>query len=405
MNKYVLMIFLVVCTMVACGGGEPVVANGNQNPAGDGDGDHDAGEPDGDRDTDTGGDADAGGDSDIGDGEPGDSDDFFEIHCDAPQDGWVTFDYEIGASTTSYMLVPFTSEWGGPINPWTITTPGGGIIDFQGENAFQLYGLEYEETHWLNPMVIPAVPQFDAQLESGLHTLLIASDEPEVCLYLIETEGSPTEIDFNFYLVGIDGLTSETAANHADFQSVLSYLDDIFEESNLSLGQIRYLEVPQEAVDSYQIIQSEWDVYDLIAYSQYPGQDRDSAISVNVFITRQFTADIVGLSMGIPGVVGWHDTFVSGIALTGEYIGVDEEHNQFTSVLIGHEVGHYLGLFHTSESTGEHDNLADTPECTTMNQPWDCPDAWNLMFPYIDFDTTEITADQRFVIEVNPLTK
>ncbi len=34
-------------------------------------------------------------------------------------------------------------------------------------------------------------------------------------------------------------------------------------------------------------------------------------------------------------------------------------------VLIGHEVGHYLRLFHTSESTGEHDNLADTPEQTT----------------------------------------
>lgn len=45
-----------------------------------------------------------------------------------------------------------------------------------------------------------------------------------------------------------------------------------------------------------------------------------------------------------------------------------------------HELGHFLGLFHTTEvNPAYHDLLSDTAECAT-NQP-SCPDAHNIMFP------------------------
>src|SRR5438309_445465 len=44
-----------------------------------------------------------------------------------------------------------------------------------------------------------------------------------------------------------------------------------------------------------------------------------------------------------------------------------------------HEIGHYLGLYHTSERDGsEHDPIDDTPECAAGDSA--CPDAANVMF-------------------------
>lgn len=54
-----------------------------------------------------------------------------------------------------------------------------------------------------------------------------------------------------------------------------------------------------------------------------------------------------------------------------------------------HELGHHLGLFHTSEANGEaHDDLADTPAClpeqdvdmSGVVDAGECPDATNYMF-------------------------
>jgi len=41
-----------------------------------------------------------------------------------------------------------------------------------------------------------------------------------------------------------------------------------------------------------------------------------------------------------------------------------ETDQRILAKILVHEIGHYLGLYHTTESTGtEHDPLSDTPEC------------------------------------------
>ena len=78
----------------------------------------------------------------------------------------------------------------------------------------------------------------------------------------------------------------------------------------------------------------------------------------------------------------------------------------YTGVVLAHEVGHYIGLFHTTESFGGgEDPLQDTPECPRRDFPDDCPDLNNLMFPLAGIDHTEVSMDQAFVIKANPLTK
>ncbi|HEY6881573.1 MAG TPA: hypothetical protein VI299_26285, partial [Polyangiales bacterium] len=80
---------------------------------------------------------------------------------------------------------------------------------------------------------------------------------------------------------------------------------------------------------------------------------------VNVFIIGDM-GDYIGIAGGIPGPLGLHGTERSGLALAadlmGDLVGADQ-------VLL-HEIGHYLGLFHTSESSGAVlEPLSDTPEC------------------------------------------
>ena len=57
--------------------------------------------------------------------------------------------------------------------------------------------------------------------------------------------------------------------------------------------------------------------------------------------------------------------------------------NQLLAETAGHEMGHFLGLFHTTERNGiYHDPISDTPECsfTTANQCGQQYGADNLMY-------------------------
>ncbi|MET0286686.1 MAG: hypothetical protein ABW352_19555 [Polyangiales bacterium] len=80
---------------------------------------------------------------------------------------------------------------------------------------------------------------------------------------------------------------------------------------------------------------------------------------VNVFIIGDM-GDYIGIAGGIPGPIGLHGTERSGLALAADLMGDLKGADQ---VLL-HEIGHYLGLFHTTESSGTIlEPLADTPEC------------------------------------------
>ena len=78
--------------------------------------------------------------------------------------------------------------------------------------------------------------------------------------------------------------------------------------------------------------------------------------------------------------------------------------DEYTGIVFAHEVGHYLGLYHTSEQNGfSFDPLQDTPECGRISAS--CPDVNNLMFPFAGITHTEVSDEQGFVVGANPLTK
>ena len=340
--------------------------------------------------------------------EPGGGGDFpFDVQCVSAPGQQVSFDYTIGSSTTSYMVVPLTSN-GQALWPVSITRPSGQTISFQGTNSFQVTGAQL--FGFTNPTVVPPIQELDFQLESGTHTYTINTNDDEICYYVVENTGTPSSIDVNIYLVDLPNVTASSAATDTNLTQMINRVDALYNQVGISLGEVRYYDVPAEAAQNYGVIQSESDVSNLVSYSDAPGPSADDAVSANVFIVRQFAmGGALGISLGIPGIVGLHGSGISGVALTGEYLGRNLQSgngNWYTANIFAHELGHYLGLFHTSEQNGQmHDPVSDTPECTNLSNPTSCPDWGNLMFPMAASNNTSISAGQGFMMKSNPLTK
>ncbi len=115
--------------------------------------------------------------------------------------------------------------------------------------------------------------------------------------------------------------------------------------------------------------------------------------AINVFFIDDFSdaAGVLGIAAGIPGPNAVQETVGSGvvIALDSHRTADGEIDTTLMGETIAHEIGHQLGLFHTTESDGSsHDIVSDTAECTVdMDTNRDgqlaaeeCPDGQNVMF-------------------------
>jgi hypothetical protein len=110
-----------------------------------------------------------------------------------------------------------------------------------------------------------------------------------------------------------------------------------------------------------------------------------------------------GVSGGLPGASYERPTNSGGVALN---VGASPLGDGLTAV---HELGHQIGLLHTSELDGSYfDLMTDTPECQQGSvDPYACGDAHNIMFP-IYFQTSGgenivTSEEQRAVMAGSPM--
>ena len=100
---------------------------------------------------------------------------------------------------------------------------------------------------------------------------------------------------------------------------------------------------------------------------------------------------VLGISAGVPGPAFVGASYRSGVAIAtfNEAVGKD-----YFGSTMAHEVGHYLGLFHSSEQGGDlHDTLTDTLD----------DDSTNLMFWAYSPEEQVISEYQGTVIRSHPL--
>lgn len=338
----------------------------------------------------------------------------FEIVCGLESvDGRINIDYEVAADTTSYMVTPFAMD-SKDLTPLQTTLPDQTEISYFGPNRFQ--AVPAQLFGFINPILNPPLERFSEQLQSGAHQLELSTRSENMCYYLLEEQTPGDTIDLNIYLVGLE-MSAEQAQTDPDLQAVLDQFGNVYAQAGVSVGEVHFHEITGDDAEAYQIIRTDFDIQQLVALSTLPDGGYDGAVSANIFFVRdiQLGGGAIGISQGLPGAAGLHGTPASGVVFTSAYLG---EHfqgegreivdgNDFTGIVMAHEVGHYLGLFHTSEQYGQgFDPIQDTPACTDSSDfPSDCPDIDNLMFPLAGISHTELTAGQIYTLQANPLTK
>jgi hypothetical protein len=114
--------------------------------------------------------------------------------------------------------------------------------------------------------------------------------------------------------------------------------------------------------------------------------------------------DVAGYSLGLPGPFAADRptaaVLVSAASYASPSTGALDTDGLGTTA--AHEIGHYLGLYHTSERDGSaHDPIADTPECASGDSA--CPDASNVMFWTGGGGRNKLTAGQGVVMRRHPL--
>jgi hypothetical protein len=133
--------------------------------------------------------------------------------------------------------------------------------------------------------------------------------------------------------------------------------------------------------------------------------------ALNVYCIEDFVAElnnVGGLSGGIPGPLG-NGTRDSGIALTTHTLFSCPDCVDAYASLVAHEIGHYLGLYHTTEvDYTSADPFSDTPRCTkeeSGNDLRQCPDWEYVMFPVFHDSSSLWSLGQVTVAKTHPMVR
>lgn len=262
----------------------------------------------------------------------------------------------------------------------------------------------------------------------GLKVLAEAAGQAQITRVEAATDralDAPLRLDLHLYYVGAAGLSPAGERGPEPIALALDEVDRILAQARVAVRVVGQRAVPGAILergvtfpqqDPRQGLSHLQTGYGL--WPELPGLFALSAGARDPALNLFFVADIAGmedgevqaLAGGTPGPPGMHGTGASGIAIATDMLLPRPAQLGRT---LAHEIGHYLGLLHTTEADGaEADALGDTPRCpTTADRDLDnqlngseCADydAENLMF-WAQGSGTDLTATQRVILRRAPL--
>jgi hypothetical protein len=154
-------------------------------------------------------------------------------------------------------------------------------------------------------------------------------------------------------------MRSEAASEHPRLQRAQNQLESVFSPIGITFSPITYVDIS----DDYQVIEdielNDAQGLDLLAQGS-------AEQGLNVFIIERFDSGdqilgtIGGVSAAIPGDPRAKQRFAGVVVATS--FSEDEPSRDLLGLTMAHEIGHFLGLFHTTEAAGFLDNISDTQE-------------------------------------------
>jgi hypothetical protein len=153
-------------------------------------------------------------------------------------------------------------------------------------------------------------------------------------------------------------------------------------------------------IDYYDVNDS---TYDFVTEAEFgPLLTLTSAASVerlNLFFVQEALG---GGVVGVAGTIG--GPRVNGTSVSGVMSVYEGFSTSIIALVAAHEIGHFLGLYHTVEQTGGHDFMDDTAECLPSGTNAACPTAGGgYLMHWQALGGTTISAGQGVVIRGHPL--
>lgn len=260
---------------------------------------------------------------------------------DGPTGNLVSDDDSMVSQLERLFLGPFAAQFKGPNR----------VIQDEGRSAAMFPN---------NPNVTVAAGEYTMKVvgvkldQQGMGTAW-AGDVAVWVLYR-ERSAAAGRVNVNLYFTGAGNIDAASAPTSMLIAPALDSLRTIYAQANITIGDVSYYDIDPSfsTIENFNGPNSELaDMFELTA---------GKSAGLHYFFVDRFEGGfgggVGGIAGGLPGPALSPGTVNSGVAVAMSAANGDPA---VLAHVMGHEGGHWLGLFHTSEFTGTEDQLPDTP--------------------------------------------
>jgi hypothetical protein len=213
------------------------------------------------------------------------------------------------------------------------------------------------------------VGQFDVDLESAIPDRYPLDRPVRVIVMVAPTPQARGALKVAVHLTGSEGLNAQDGADDPFLREALDTMTIAYELAGVDIEEIVLVDI-DPTLQTIALEEDQCEGGELPSLFAAGAASDPSAVPV--FLIERFACvfggvevgdDIGGIAGGIPGLPYVRGGLHAGVAISTDFALRD---GSVLGVVMAHELGHYLGLYHTRESSffGDQpivDNIADTP--------------------------------------------